>query len=97
MKLSFSIKGWNCRDFDEYISTAKEYGEVHFIKEEFESILNEVYNAGYHDGLKSRQNIWTSPNTWGNYKPYCADNGSNLGSIKYDISNDNIHINDSIK
>ena len=26
MKLSFSIKGWNCRDFDEYISTAKEYG-----------------------------------------------------------------------
>ena len=26
MKLSFSIKGWNCRDFDEYIATAKEYG-----------------------------------------------------------------------
>ena len=25
---------------------ADEYGEVHFIKEEFESILNEVYNAG---------------------------------------------------
>ena len=22
MKLSFSIKGWNCRDFDEYINTA---------------------------------------------------------------------------
>ena len=26
MKLSFSIKGWNCHDFDEYINTAKEYG-----------------------------------------------------------------------
>ena len=26
MKLSFSIKGWNCRDFDEYINTAIEYG-----------------------------------------------------------------------
>ena len=76
---------------------ADEYGEVHFIKEEFESILNEVYNTGYHDGLKSRQNIWTSPNTWENYKPYCADNESNLGPIKYTIDNDNIHINDSIK
>ena len=76
---------------------ADEYGEVHFIKEEFESILNEVYNAGYNDGLKSRQNTWTSPNSWENYKPYCADNGSNLESIKYTINNDNIHINDSIK
>lgn len=75
---------------------ADEYGEVHFIKEEFESILNEVYNAGYHDGLKSRQNIWTSPISCNN-KPYCTDNESNLGPIKYTINNDNIHINDSIK
>ncbi len=42
MKLSFSIKGWNCRDFDEYISTAKEYG--------FTGIeLTDLVNTGFAD------------------------------------------------
>ena len=42
MKLSFSIKGWNCRDFDEYISTAKEYG--------FKGIeLTDLANTGFAD------------------------------------------------
>ncbi len=40
MKLSFSIKGWNCRDFDEYINTAKEYG--------FSGIeLTDIMNTGF--------------------------------------------------
>lgn len=63
---------------------ADEYGEVHFIKEEFESILNEVYNAGYHDGLKSKQNIWTSPITWSNNKPYCGSDSINIRSTGFD-------------
>ena len=42
MKLSFSIKGWNCRDFDEYIYNAKEYG--------FAGIeLTDLANTGFAD------------------------------------------------
>ncbi len=40
MKLSFSIKGWHRRDFDEYINAAKEYG--------FSGIeLTDIINTGF--------------------------------------------------
>lgn len=66
---------------------ADEYGEVHFSKEEFESILNEVYNAGYHDGSKLKQNIWTSPFTYSNAKPYCDSDSISIRSTGFDSIN----------
>jgi len=42
---------------------ADEYGEVHFSQEEFEAILNEVYEGGYNDGRRTLDIPikWNSP------------------------------------
>ena len=54
MKLSFSIKGWNCRDFDEYINTAKEYGvELEQFQSNHEgALVDKIQQAlGIFDGI----------------------------------------------
>ena len=52
MKLSFSIKGWNCRDFDEYINTLMSGGfdssGSYYDGSEYKSYFSKKIVESYH-------------------------------------------------